>query len=108
MELYITKIILSYLAETKRKLKLPPSHPALLLFDNFKGQYTEKLLKLLDTKIINAVLIPPNCTDRLQPLDLSVNKTAKDFCTNAFKNGMPLRFVHSWKEKPQRNRLTLD
>ena len=74
MELYITKIILPYLAETKRKLKLPPSHPALLLFDNFKGQCTEKLLKLLDSKIINVVLIPPNCTDRLQPLDLSVNK----------------------------------
>ena len=51
MELYFTKIILSYLAETKRNLKLPPSHPALLLFDNFKGQCTGKLLKLLDSKL---------------------------------------------------------
>ena len=85
MELYITKIILPYLADVKRKLKLLPSHPALLLFDNFKGQCTEKLLKLLDANIINVVLIPPNCTDRLQPLDLSINKTAKEFLRKCFQ-----------------------
>ena len=79
MELYTTKIILPCLAETKNKLKLPSSHPALLLFDSFKRQCTENLLKLLDTKIINVVLIPPNCNDRLQPLDISDNKTAKEF-----------------------------
>ena len=89
MELCTTMIILPCLVETKNKLKFPPSHPALLLFDNFKRQRTENRLKLLDTEIINVVLIPPNCTDRLQPLDLSVNKTAKKFCENPFKNGIP-------------------
>ena len=76
-----------------------PSHPALLLFDNFKGQRTEKLLKLLDRNMVNVVLIPPNCTGRLQPLHLSANKATKEFLQNAFKNGMPFKFVHSWKEK---------
>ena len=41
MEVYITKVIIPYLSETKRKLKIPVDHPALLLFDNFKGQCTE-------------------------------------------------------------------
>ena len=86
MEVYITKVIMPYLSETKRKLKIPVDHPALLLFDNFKGQCTEKLLKLLDSKNINVVLIPPNCTDRLQPLDLSVNKAAKEFLRKKFQN----------------------
>ena len=79
MEIYITKIIILYLSETKRKLNIPLDHPALLLFGNFKGQCTKELLKLLDSHNVNVVLIPPNCMDRLQPLDLSVNKVAKEF-----------------------------
>lgn len=31
------------------------------------------------------VLIPPNCTDNFQPLDLSVNKSAKDFLRDKFQ-----------------------
>ena len=88
-----------YLVDTKRKLMLPPSHPALLLFDNFKGQCTEKLLKLLDTNMVNAILIPPNCSDRLQPLDPSVNKAAREFLQKCFQKWYAL--VHSWKEKHQ-------
>ena len=29
--------------------------------------------------------MPPNCTDRLQPLDLSVNKPAEDFLRGRFQ-----------------------
>ncbi len=32
------------------------------------------------------VLIPPNCTDRLQPLDVSVNKPAKIFLRAQFQD----------------------
>ena len=31
------------------------------------------------------VLVPANCTDRLQPLDLSTNKPAKDFMKKKFQ-----------------------
>ena len=34
---------------------------------------------MLEDNTILYVLIPPNCTDKFQPLDLSVNKPAKDF-----------------------------
>ena len=57
---------------------------ALLIFDNFKGQCTETLLKLLDENNVSVVLIPPNCTDRLQPLDVSVNKSAKEVLRRKF------------------------
>ena len=30
-------------------------------------------------------MIPPNCTDRIQPLDLSVNKAAKEFLRRKFQ-----------------------
>ena len=31
------------------------------------------------------MFVPPNCTDRLQPLDLSVNKPAKDLLRDKFQ-----------------------
>ena len=84
MKLYITDVILPYLHQARQKLDLSPTHRALLIFDNFKGQCTEVLLKLLDAENINVVLIPANCTDRLQP-HLSVNKAAKEFLRNQFQ-----------------------
>ena len=51
--------------------------------NNFNGQCTETLLKMMDDKNIKAVIIPANCTYRLQSLDLSVNKTVKTFLRKA-------------------------
>ena len=39
-------------------------------------------------------LIPLNCTDRLQPLDLSVNRTFKDFYITSSENGMQSKCAH--------------
>ena len=60
-------------------------YPALILFDNFNAQCTEDLLKRIDEQNIYVILIPANCTDCLQPLDLSVNKSVKDFLKVAFQ-----------------------
>ena len=84
---YIMNILLPYLQDKRKELKLLPTHRALVLFDNFKGQSTEEILKLLDSNDINVVMIPANCTDRLQPLDVSVNKSVKEFLRQKF---------HSW------------
>ena len=66
------------------ELNLVADQCGLLIFDNFKGQCTEALLKLLDENNVSVVLIPPNCMDRLQPLDVSVNKSAKEFLRRKF------------------------
>ena len=63
----------------------------MLLFDNFKGQCTEKLLRLLDSSNVSIALIPANCTNRLQPLDLSVNRAAKEFLRKAFQKWYALQ-----------------
>jgi len=42
------------------------------------------VLDLLE-KIMLIVFIPANCTDHLQPLDLTVNKPAKDFLRGKFE-----------------------
>ena len=68
----------------RAQLELSANHKALVLFDVFKGQCTSEVLKLLEDNHILYVTIPNNCTDRLQPLDLSVNKPAKDFLRAKF------------------------
>ena len=60
-------------------MKLQSDYPALVISDNFTGQGTENVLELLENNNIHIVIVAANCTDRLQPLDLSVNKPAKNF-----------------------------
>ena len=73
-----------YLNEKRAELNLPSDYPALLLFDNFKGQCTNDVLQLLDSHNINIIIFPANCSDRLLPLDLSINKVAKEFLRGKF------------------------
>ena len=85
MKRYIEKILLPYVNRKWEDLKLQPDHPVLTIFDNFTGQGTESLLELLEANHIHVVLVPANCTDRLQPLDVSVNKPAKNFLRQQFQ-----------------------
>lgn len=84
---YVQKIIVLYIMETRKQLKLDSQHPALVIFDVFKGQCTESVFKQLEDNNILYVLVPANTTDKLQPLDLSVNKLAKDFMKFKFQEG---------------------
>jgi len=66
-------------------LSVSDNYSALMLFDVFKGQYISKVRKLLEDNNILYVTVLGNCTDRLQPLDLSVNKPAKGFLRSKFR-----------------------
>ena len=86
MERYLDKILLPYIATTRAKCKMDAIQPALVLFDTFRGQCTQRILSKLEENSVRIVIIPANCTDRLQPLDLSVNKAAKEFLRTQFSN----------------------
>ncbi len=58
---------------------------ALVIMDNFKGQITTTINNLLETNNINVCLLPANTTDLLQPMDISVNKPAKEFLKRKFE-----------------------
>ncbi len=53
--------------------------------DNFKGQTTPAVNEVLEEKNIHVCLLPPNSTDRLQPMDLTINKPIKDFMKTKFQ-----------------------
>ena len=77
-------IHLPYVVQKRKTLQLPSNYPALVIYDTFAAQGTEDVLKLLEKNNIYIVMVPANCTDRLQPLDVSVNKPAKDFLREQF------------------------
>ena len=82
---YIEKILNPYLIRKRAELNLASNHHALCIFDNFKRQLTDEVLKLLKDSNIDIVFVPPSCTDMLQPLNLSVNKSAKDYLKSQFQ-----------------------
>ena len=76
---YIDRIFVPYVQKIRLQLQLHSHHPALAIFDVFKGQCVESLFKKLEENHILYIIVAANCTDRMQPLDLSVNKPAKDY-----------------------------
>ena len=83
---YIAAVIVPYMKEKRKHLGLDSKHVGLVILDKFKEQTTDKVLNLLQTNDLMYVIVPPNCTDRLQPLDVSVNRAAKQFLRNKFEN----------------------
>jgi len=68
----------------KSYIGLPANHSCLVIFDRFKAQCTPTVLQALKENHILVALVPANCTDRLQLLDISVNKSIKQFLRGEF------------------------
>ena len=58
----------------------------MVLFDAFKGQTYDSTYHLLEQDNIYAVNIPPDYMNKLQPMNLSVNKSLKEFLKKQFGN----------------------
>ena len=98
MERYIKNIIIPFIKHKKEVLKLDAKHPALALFDGFKGQTTDTIYSLLAANCIVPIQLPANCTDKLQPLDLSINKPVKD--------GMKVKFQQWYADEVKKQLQT--
>lgn len=81
---YINLILVPYIQRKHEELKNTAS-PALVIFDHFRGQCTQAVQDLLEKNNILVALVPANCTDRLQPLDVSVNKAIKEYLRGKFQ-----------------------
>ena len=77
----IDSIINSYLVQTRQQLNLPPTQKAILIWDVFRGQKTQRVLWKLASLNIDIVSVPANMTHSFfQPLDLKANGQAEKFC----------------------------
>ena len=77
-------MIKPYIDLKRKELKLQPTQKALLIWDVFKGQKTDKVLSKLASLNIEVVSVPANMTHFFQPLDLTVNGEAKRFMKDQF------------------------
>ena len=59
--------------------RLPADQKALLTWDVFRGQTTDHVAQILNSLNIKVVKVPANITHFFQPLDLTVNGSAKNF-----------------------------
>lgn len=82
----IDKVIKPYVEQKRKDLKLQPTQKALLVWDVFKGQKTDKVLSKLASLNVEVVSVPANMTHFFQPLDLTVNGEAKRFMKDQFTN----------------------
>lgn len=85
MKRYVERIIVPFVTQKREALKLERTHPALALFDCFRGQTTPEIHDLLEKHNIVAIQVPANCTDKLQPIDVSINKPVKDEMKKRFQ-----------------------
>ena len=79
---YFHNITLPYIESVRERVG--DNKAAVVILDNFKGQVTPSFLQLLEDNNIHTCFIPPNTTDHLQSMDISVNKPAKDFLKHQF------------------------
>ena len=80
---YIDHIIVPYVQAVWEEVGNDKA--ALVIFDNFKGQVSASVTRLLESNNIHVCLLPPNITDVLQPMNVAVNKPAKDFIKRQFE-----------------------
>ncbi len=84
MKRYIENVIVPFITRKRLTLQLKATQPALAIFDCFKGQTTPAILDLLQKHNKNYSFCA-NCTDKLQPMDVSINKPMKDEMKSQFQ-----------------------
>ena len=75
---FIEEIILPHVQNERAKLRCG-DQKALLIFDVFRSQTTDKIFKVLKDNHILVTKVPANMTHPFQPFDLTVHKVAKDY-----------------------------
>ena len=82
---YVETIIVPFVERMRESLGEGEDKAAVIIMDNFKGQIIPAMNELLEQHNNHSCLLPPNTTDRLQRLDLSVNKPTKAFLRAEFQ-----------------------
>ena len=82
---YLEKVVFPFIVDKCKERSLRDEQKAILVFDVFKGQKTERVQHLIADNNCVCVFVPANMTNYFQPLDLTVNGPAKQFLKGKFQ-----------------------
>lgn len=92
---FVKKVVIPYVNKIRELLPLVQvNQTAIALFDVYKAHRGETLLSLLKENGIIPLFIPAACTDKLQPLDLSVNYDYKEELKSHFHDWYASQIVN--------------
>ena len=77
-------IIFPYFSAKKKALGYPEYQHSLIIMDTFKGEDNKEMKPLCAKSNCELVIVPRNLTNKFQPLDISINQSAKKFISNKF------------------------
>ena len=80
----LDEIVTPYIEKECANLQLRNDQPALLMIDVFSRQMTGPVIEKIRENSIELVKVPANMTQLFQPLDLTVNGSAKAFMKRKF------------------------
>ena len=99
----IYEIITSYVEQEREGIDLGEEQQALSIIDVFSGQMTDPVIEKLKESNIKLTMVPANMTNLFQPLDLTVNGSAKAFLKKKFtEQYSSLNFYASRRKKVDR------
>ena len=104
----LNDIIAPYCTKVKKELGLPENQRTLLLWDAFKAQSTEKVIRELERLAFKQVMVPKNMTHLLQPLDLTTNASVKKMEKRAFSDYFTSTITEAMLQNPQRDVTTIE
>ena len=94
---------------TKEELRLPETQKALLVWDAFRAQSTDNVMRELETLNIKVVTIPKNRAHLLQPLDLTLtNAPVKKVKKNGFSDNFTSTVTETLDKGPHRDVATIE
>ena len=76
--------------------------------DVFKAHRCEEVLQKLEECNVAVVFVPANCTDQLQPLDLSVNKPLKSSMRKCFVNWYSARVAEQMNSETSVSNININ
>ena len=83
---FVDKILVPYVKQTRERMQLSSSFPAVAIFDVFAAHRCQSFIESLTLNNIRAVFVPAGCTGELQPLDTTVNCAFKKQLNSCFSS----------------------
>jgi len=103
----IEQILIPYVKRKREELKAP-NKPWLLICDVFKGQWTDAVKEVVKASNGKMVAVPNNWTNYFQPLDLTVNKSSKDFLRNEAQSWYSQEIVKQMEAGKRSDQIKVD